>query len=195
MQQKTYIYLWKSTFLCFVMEFSILRYSTASFFEPSSSSFSFSTALTLFNWKQQNLFEYTAFLSKSPLSIHVLCLILTDQRRDATKIKFLWPVNMTGNSPQLFLHHATIVYIKVTKRQLSKNLILKYFPLSGIKEITFSPRASFRVSTSLANCSIGSLKRLDPMMSSRYSNIPSSCSDWAFGFIMEICSTSPCKLN
>lgn len=194
MHQKTYIYLWKSTFLCFVMEFSILRYSTASFLEPSSSSFSFSTALTLFNWKQQNLFEDTAFFSKSPLSIHVLCLILTDQRRDATKIKFLWPVNMTGNSPKLFYTMRQLYTLRSQKDNF-KNLILKYFPLSGIKEITFSPRASFRVSTSLANCSIGSLKRLDPMMSSRYSNIPSSCSDWAFGFIMEICSTSPCKLN
>ena len=44
------MYLWNNTFLCFVMEFSILRYSRASFLDPSSSSFSFSTALTLLSY-------------------------------------------------------------------------------------------------------------------------------------------------
>ena len=137
MQQKTYIYLWKSTFLCFVMEFSILRYSTASFFEPSSSSFSFSTALTLFNWKQQNLFEDTAFLSKSPLSIHVLCLILTDQRRDATKIKFLWPVNMTGNSPQLFYTMQQLYTLRSQKDNFQKIWSWSTFLYLGLKKLPF----------------------------------------------------------
>ena len=38
---------------------------------------------------------------------------------------------------------------------------------------------------------MGCLKRLLPMMSSRNSSMPSSCSVRALGFIMAICSTSP----
>ena len=59
--------------------------------------------------------------------------------------------------------------------------------------LTFSPLSSFNVSTLLARTSIGSLNLLLPIMSSRNSSIPSSCSVWPFGFIIAICSTSPCQ--
>lgn len=49
------MYLWNNTFLCFVMEFSILRYSSASFLDPSNSSFSFSTALTLLSLRHSTV--------------------------------------------------------------------------------------------------------------------------------------------
>ena len=75
------------------------------------------------------------------------------------------------------------------KQETSRKTVVTYF--WAAQYCTFSPRASFKFSTSLVNCSIGSLKRLDPIMSSKYSSMPSSCSDCAFGFIMDICSTSP----
>ena len=44
----------------------------------------------------------------------------------------------------------------------------------------------------LAHSSILSTYLSVPMMSSRYSNSPVSCGVTDLGFIMEICSTSPC---
>ncbi len=58
-------------------------------------------------------------------------------------------------------------------------------------KLTFSVLASPSSSTLLLSSSIGSLRLLVPMMSSRNSSMPSSCSDWALGFIWAICSTSP----
>lgn len=58
---------------------------------------------------------------------------------------------------------------------------------------TFSDLIWFILSIRVTSKSMGSLNRFEPMISSRYSNIPSSCSDGALGFIIEISSTSPCR--
>lgn len=70
---------------------------------------------------------------------------------------------------------------------------MKVNAASGSDDVfsTFSPRCSFRSSTRRHRTSMGSLRRQEPMMSSRYSNMPSSCSVCPLGFIMAICSTSP----
>lgn len=57
--------------------------------------------------------------------------------------------------------------------------------------VTFSPLCSLSISTRRARVRMGSLRRQEPIMSSRYSSMPSSCSVWPLGFIMAICSTSP----
>lgn len=57
--------------------------------------------------------------------------------------------------------------------------------------ITFSLLCSFSSSTFFANISIGSFSRPLPIISSRNSSIPVSCSFGDFGFINDICSTSP----
>jgi len=61
----------------------------------------------------------------------------------------------------------------------------------------FSLEARWSFSTSVAFCasSMGATWQLEPMMSSRYSRIPSSCAVGALGFIIEICSTSPCRIR
>lgn len=58
--------------------------------------------------------------------------------------------------------------------------------------VTFSPLCSLRSSMRRARTWMGFLRRQEPMMSSRYSSMPSSCSVWPLGFIIAICSTSPC---
>lgn len=57
--------------------------------------------------------------------------------------------------------------------------------------VTFSPLCSFSSSIRRDRVWMGSFRRQEPIMSSRYSNMPSSCSVWPLGFIMAICSTSP----
>lgn len=57
--------------------------------------------------------------------------------------------------------------------------------------VTFSPLCSFSSSMRRDRVWMGSLRRQEPIMSSRYSSMPSSCSVWPLGFIMAICSTSP----
>lgn len=57
--------------------------------------------------------------------------------------------------------------------------------------VTFSPLCSFSSSMRRDRVWMGSFRRQEPIMSSRYSNMPSSCSVWPLGFIMAICSTSP----
>ena len=44
----------------------------------------------------------------------VIFKILTGQKRDVTELKFLWPVNMTGNSPKFILSPASEVLITRT---------------------------------------------------------------------------------
>lgn len=57
--------------------------------------------------------------------------------------------------------------------------------------LTFSPLCSLRSSTRRLTVWMGCFRRQEPMMSSRYSSMPSSCSVCPLGFIMAICSTSP----
>mmetsp|Transcript_30588 Transcript_30588/g.94739 ORF Transcript_30588/g.94739 Transcript_30588/m.94739 type:complete len:594 (-) Transcript_30588:205-1986(-) len=63
------------------------------------------------------------------------------------------------------------------------------------KRLSFSVRASHFSSTSFEAASMGSTYAFEPMMSSRYSNKPSSCGDGALGFIIAICSTSPWRMR
>lgn len=88
----------------------------------------------------------------------------------------------------------------VLKRWSASRLILPDHELTSRADFSrsttlslfiFSPRSSFSVSTSCEACSIGSLYFVVPMISSRYSNRPSSCSFWALAFIWAIDSTSP----
>ena len=44
----------------------------------------------------------------------VIFKILTGQKRDVTQLKFLWPVNMTGNSPKFILNPASELLITCT---------------------------------------------------------------------------------
>src|SRR5271170_3463641 len=60
--------------------------------------------------------------------------------------------------------------------------------------LDFSRHTSFKDSTSFAASSMGCLYFAVPMMSSRYSSNPSSCSFCALGFICAMDSTSPYKL-
>lgn len=57
------------------------------------------------------------------------------------------------------------------------------------------PRCSVSASTAALRSPIGSTCRFEPMRSSRYSSRPSSCGDGALGFIIAICSTSPCRMR
>ena len=73
---------------------------------------------------------------------------------------------------------ATSIYIS------KKSCVLNIFALKWIKG-----------SHCLYDSSIFSTYLIVPMMSSRYSKKPSSWGPWAFGFMSEICSTSPWKVT
>ena len=66
---------------------------------------------------------------------------------------------------------------------------------TSVNRETIPPLFSFNSSSFLPASSIGSTYWFVPMISSIYSNNPSSPGFTPFGFIIEICSTSPCKIK
>ena len=66
---------------------------------------------------------------------------------------------------------------------------------TSFRRLTCPPLWSLSASSAFAFSSIGSTYWFVPMMSSRYSSRPSSPGFCALGFIIEICSTSPCRMR
>jgi hypothetical protein len=87
----------------------------------------------------------------------------------------------TGPSPSLPIAIYSAVQISEPNKQGNSN-----------KTDTFSPRSSEYFSISPSASSMGSLYWFVPIISSKYSSNPSSCSVAALGFIWAMLSTSPC---
>ena len=72
------------------------------------------------HFKRTSIF-FQLFTSMS-LLVRLACLnyygvifkILTGQKRDVTQLKFLWPVNMTGNSPKFILSPTSELLVTCT---------------------------------------------------------------------------------
>lgn len=81
------------------------------------------------------------------------------------------------------------------KNPIRKHCIFHIYNSNKLSSLTFSPLCSFNSSVLRHRVWMGSLSRADPIKSSKYSSMPSSCSVCPFGFIIEICSTSPLEKN
>lgn len=91
-----------------------------------------------------------------------------------------------GNVQKMSMHNAE-EWNRTSSRLFSFSTIRKRFSLDW--------RSSFNCSTFWFASSIGALYLDVPIISSRYSSRPSSCSEGALGFICAIDSTSPYQLR
>mmetsp|Transcript_9550 Transcript_9550/g.37224 ORF Transcript_9550/g.37224 Transcript_9550/m.37224 type:complete len:259 (+) Transcript_9550:2638-3414(+) len=141
-----------------------------------------SSSSTALSYSVDFAFSSSSFASSSATDSAILATL------SRASLTYIWYATV------LCLRHSRSLAMKASASCLASSRTSFSFSTS-LRRLTWPVRFSFNSSRALLFCSMGSTYWLVPMMSSRYSRRPSSPGFAAFGFIMEICSTSPWRMR
>lgn len=134
---------------------------------------------------------YIIYILTSPVCFNICSTVKENLERLDTSYMFIKSFKIHVRKQERLLEFYHLLLKLACKNNIGTEEGVGFFAASVWWCVTFSPLCSFRSSMRRDKVWMGSFRRHEPIMSSRYSSMPSSCSVWPLGFIMAICSTSP----